>query len=520
MSSTASHPICRAAPRSGFVRVIVALIVWASHPAAGYAIDDYERWYILELGTDRAGWAVSSQRTDGERITTRAETRIEIKRGNVALAVSAEAVFIETADHRPVSMRVVQRLGAAPTTLDATYEADAIHVVLTGPGRTERRKLPLPEGQWLTPAAAADYVRQRLAAMPERIVVRTIELGGGGLDPLAPLTPVLVTRSRLEPATIEVGGRQVSGVRCVTVSSSQPSVEASEVVDAQGVPIRSEVAMGPWRIVMTTSERGAARARIEAPEVMLRTFVRPDRPIPEPRLARRLVLRLWADDGPVPPIPPTGVQHVEVLGGGAARVTIDLNAPTTAEAADAADRAFLDPSSMLNSDDDAVLALTRRGAGDVTDPARRAENMRRFVHGYIRAKGLDVGFGSAAETARTRTGDCTEHATLLAAMLRADGIPSRVASGLIYAEVFEGAEGIFAYHMWAQALLPIGNENGARRWVDLDATLPAETPFDATHVALAVSALADGRTESVFMALVSALGRLRASIESVSTGSR
>ena len=42
---------------------------------------------------------------------------------------------------------------------------------------------------------------------------------------------------------------------------------------------------------------------------------------------------------------------------------------------------------------------------------------------------------------------------LLAAMLRAAEIPSRVAVGVIYVERFAGERDVFGYHMWTQALI-------------------------------------------------------------------
>jgi transglutaminase-like putative cysteine protease len=120
-----------------------------------------------------------------------------------------------------------------------------------------------------------------------------------------------------------------------------------------------------------------------------------------------------------------------------------------------------------------------------------------------------VGFASAAEVARTRTGDCTEHAVLLAAMLRAEKIPARVVSGLIYADEFEGKKGIFGYHMWAQASL------GGGSWLNLDATLPDNATFDATHIALATTDLADGETSNALVSLVPLLGNLKIAVEKV-----
>ena len=95
-------------------------------------------------------------------------------------------------------------------------------------------------------------------------------------------------------------------------------------------------------------------------------------------------------------------------------------------------------------------------------------------------------------------------------MLRADGIPSRVVSGLIFADSFAGSEGIFAYHMWAEGLFDL---DGKKCWIDLDATLPPATPFDATHIALIVSSLADDQVQNPLVAMVPLLGRLSIKVE-------
>jgi transglutaminase-like putative cysteine protease len=164
----------------------------------------------------------------------------------------------------------------------------------------------------------------------------------------------------------------------------------------------------------------------------------------------------------------------------------------------------------VTSDDAEVKRLVGRAVERVgDDKTARAEAMRRFVHSYIRSKSLGVGFASAAEVARTRTGDCTEHAVLLAAMLRADGIASRVVSGVIYAEEFEGQRNVFGYHMWTQANV------GPTYWMNLDPTLPPGAAFDATHIALATSALEDGETTNALVSLVPLLGNLRISVEKV-----
>ena len=109
----------------------------------------------------------------------------------------------------------------------------------------------------------------------------------------------------------------------------------------------------------------------------------------------------------------------------------------------------------------------------------RANALRALVSRHLRVKNLATAFGSASEAARTQSGDCTEHAVLLAAMLRAKQIPSRVAVGFVYADRL----GAFGGHMWTEAFL---ND----QWVPLDGTLGLGG-IGASHIKLADSDLGD-----------------------------
>jgi hypothetical protein len=87
-----------------------------------------------------------------------------------------------------------------------------------------------------------------------------------------------------------------------------------------------------------------------------------------------------------------------------------------------------------------------------------------------------LGYVDAAQALRDRDGDCTEYAVLLAAAMRARGIPARIAVGMVYSSRFAGRRDVFAPHSWVQAW-------DGTRWRSYDAALEG---FDATHVALAV----------------------------------
>ena len=94
---------------------------------------------------------------------------------------------------------------------------------------------------------------------------------------------------------------------------------------------------------------------------------------------------------------------------------------------------------------------------------------------------------SARDVLRARRGDCNEHAVLVAALLRAAGLPARLVAGAVYA-----GDG-FYYHAWDELWLG--------RWVSADAVF-AQLPVDATHVKLV-----DGGPERQ-VELAAVLGRL------------
>jgi transglutaminase-like putative cysteine protease len=91
----------------------------------------------------------------------------------------------------------------------------------------------------------------------------------------------------------------------------------------------------------------------------------------------------------------------------------------------------------------------------------------RFVHDHITHKTVGIPILSAREVLRNRTGDCTEHAVLTVAILRALGIPSRAVVGMILSERFGDARNVFVFHMWAEACV-------GGKWLLADATRPGD----------------------------------------------
>lgn len=470
---------------------------------AGRVVAD--RWYEVWMAGARAGWAHELVVEDGDEVRTRTVSRLVLGRAEESTEIRSETEFVETPEGRPVELRVVQHMGGTPLRTTYRFDDDGVEAVSGQNGAEHTTRLPAPEGEWLPPRAAARYLAQRLASGAREVTVRTIEATDG-------MVVSTTTRTALTPDTVEIDGRETECVRANVRTTTGPiTMEGREWIADDGATLRLELRVGSVEIRQVATTRERALADFDPPEIMVSTFVSPDRPVPDPRRASRAVYRLSMEEGRLPALPESGAQRVEPEGPRAARVVVETRNPRPAEAVER--DAHLARTTYADTADRVIRSLTDRAlAGAGRDEAGRAETLRRFVHTHIREKDLGTAFATASEVARSRQGDCSEHGVLLAAMLRVAGIPSRVAVGLVYLERFGDQRDVFGYHMWTQALLETPD---GPAWIDLDPTMPPGFPFDATHIALGVSDLADGQTVSALAAVAPLLGSLRIEVEEV-----
>jgi len=163
---------------------------------------------------------------------------------------------------------------------------------------------------------------------------------------------------------------------------------------------------------------------------------------------------------------------------------------------------FLKSTGFLQTEDARVKDHARKAAAGSADPGTVAVRIEKYVHKELKKKNFSTALASAAEVARSLEGDCTEHACLLAAMLRTQQIPSRVVVGLVYAERF----GAFGGHMWTEAWLD-------GKWVPLGGPLGGGG-IGGGHIMLADSDLGDDGPAPVtsFLPLMNLLSNVKIEI--------
>jgi len=342
------------------------------------------------------------------------------------------------------------------TTLEVRYGPE---------GRSETIRLPLAE-----PVYFANTLRPKLAAAwPEPGARFTHQV----------FSP---TSMRREPMRVLVEGREtIDGVETLLIVEESQGLESRAWIDHGGHAVREQGALG---FVLRREPEEVARAGIadDAPiDLTATTHVPFTGTIADPRTLDRLVLRIsGAAADHVPNAPPRQQVTGDVL-----RITREDPARVRADGTEDLEP-YRAPSPFVESDDPAIVARARAIVGPATGAKDKVGRVLDWVAANVeREPSLTI--PSARDVLRARRGDCNEHAVLVAALLRAAGVPARIVAGLAY------ANGGFYYHAW--------NEVWLDGWISADAVFQ-QMPVDATHLKL----LEGGPERHVLLAEV--VGRL------------
>ena len=141
-------------------------------------------------------------------------------------------------------------------------------------------------------------------------------------------------------------------------------------------------------------------------------------------------------------------------------------------------RDFLRPNAYIQSDLEDIRKLAKEVIGGEPDLFKAVQKLQRWVAENMTFD-LGIALAPSSEIFANRRGTCLGYATLLAALARAAGIPSRVVVGYVY------VLGMFGGHAWTEV-------RAGEAWVPIDAALPSDGPADAARIPLAATSFAEG----------------------------
>jgi hypothetical protein len=454
-------------------------------PPQGLLVDS---WYRLELVGQHVGYVRTAIRRQGSRIETLEYTLIQVARGPVAIKVIVRNVTVETLDGRPLEMHAQQVFASQPVHYDAVFRQDgSIDLQITQNDNKVTRRLPGDPSATFPWQMVRDVLAGKRAG-GESFTER-------GYDFISGFRPASVEYEAAGRPLLRLpDGRTVQTFHYKVTDGTTGSKGDVYCEPRILWPVRFELAVMAMRFTasLETKEQATALEGRPAAEMFLRSMLKAKVAGSfDPTQASSVLYTMrLAGDEPID-LPRTDMQRVIRAPDRSVQLLVSRRkaasgGPTAERAPSQAEdpRRYLAATTYCNIDDEVVRKMAVEGAGNVKDAQRLAGKLCQYVYQKMTHKSLDVALATASEVARTLQGDCTEHAVLLAALARANGLPSRGVFGMVAVPgSYSSGTLTFGYHMWTQVYV-------TGRWMDVDAALNQPVP-DATHIALGISDLSD-----------------------------
>ena len=458
---------------------LVTVVTLLSLPAIGGETDTNTIYMALLARDIKIGWYSFSSIVEGNTITSNTTMAIIIKRGETKIRHGMKATEVETKSGKPVSFSCTMEMGDGGQVkiTGLVNKQGKLDVVTTENGKTSKKTVDWPEGALMSGGLSLLKVSKGLKKGTTFNLVR--------FDPMSQ-TEQIITIKVGEKQKVDLLGRVVMLTKITeTRTSEDRKFERVMYVDDNVNILKEEADLFGMKMVALACSKEFAFSESDLPDYIAAMLI----PCPS-RLTQKQIKEAGSISYRLSPkptskmkiaLPSTANQVVKQADSGDLIITVTPKAARAGgqmpyKGTDTAALEALKPNDMLQSEDKLVIKLAAQAVGDITDPAKAAKAIEKFVADYITDKMLSVGEASAAEVALSRQGDCSEHAVLAAAMCQSAGIPARVASGLVYVEKFRDKSNVFAPHGWFQVYL-------SGQWIDFDATLKGFTPG---HIALQV----------------------------------
>jgi hypothetical protein len=460
-------------------------------PSAATTKPIFEEWVIVVLQGKTCGFgstiATTSDTGSGPEFITSHQEEFVVKRLGTNLKIVDTSKITEDADGGVLSFDQISDAGSV---VESKGVRDGDDMVVSSRGQTQRFYLPRLS------ALGPEAIRRASNAVPLK-PGQTFSFDTFSTD--YPQAVVVEKGNVVDRETRDVRGVKRDLWKLTSEASFMPGLISTMWVDDQSADVESlTVLPGMGDLHEYTTNRAECMKQPEGAEIFATSLIHPDRALPAPHDLGQAVYRLIPlDPGQKLTLWNGGEQLVLSSEPGACEVEVTAPRFTPADAtwplphADTPElHCYLQASAYLEVNSPEVQALGRQAVGQETNPVRAAHRIERFVRSYITKKDLNIGFASAEETAKSREGDCTEHAVLCAALGRVVGLPTRCVVGFGYippgdaeptiSNAVDTNTGIFGFHMWAEAWI------GPDEWVPMDAALDG---FDVGHIAITKSAL-------------------------------
>lgn len=473
-------------------RIVFIAAVWGlALTALAAGVPPVETDYLaILLEGKKIGHSTHIRSIDGAKVTTTEQLTMTLGRGGQTVKIESTETHIETLDGKPLGFEMVLNMSGITQKHTGTVTDGKVVIVSETMGQPQSIEMDWPAGALLS---------QGMRLLQEQHGLK--EGDAYEVDVFRPDMRMAI-RSQVavgKNTDIDLFGRvvELAEVKVTMLVPGQP-ITVTSYLDDQFKALKTLVPMMGMTLEMVECDKTFALRDDDVVDFLDRLSIKSPTELTDVASKASIAYELTAIGPGELLILETSSQTVKKENGRTI-VTVkpfvpQADTPLPYDGDNKEALAAMQPSEYLQSDDAKIKELTAAAVGGTTETLKAARQIESFVKGFITNKDLSVGYASAAEVAKSRQGDCSEHAVLTAAMCRAAGIPARVACGVVYVDSFIGQKSVFGGHMWTEVFVGDG-------WVGLDATR-APDGFGAGHIAMAVG---DG-SPADFFSLVNTLG--------------
>lgn len=448
------------------ISFLIVLIFAACCIAAGTE----QNYFAVIIDGKKVGHSVTARQVKDGKIYTSQQLTMTVSRFGTTITASTEEICIETTDGKPLGFETKMNANRSLSGSKGTIIDDGkmeVYVYVGGLGQTQI--MEYPEG-----AVMAEGVRQMqlkrglkendsftvLSFVPSMLKAGQTEIKTFGSEQID-LFGRIVTATK-QTATMNIDGQIIPMTEYVN--------EEMEVYKA------TSAAMG-MNMELIACDKAIAISDNDIYDLLDKTLVKCPVTLPDRKTLKSVTYYLTPSPDRTVDIPEDDNQKISEQDGIIA-VTVKpvRNIKKTHIGYKGEDAEIIDalkPTPYVQSDDKLIVKLAEEATGKAEDAETAAKNIEKFVGDYITEKSMSVGYASAVEVAKSKQGDCSEHAVLTAALLRAAGIPARVAVGLVYVESIGDKTDVLGGHAWTEGYI-------GGKWIGLDAT----RGYGAGHIKL------------------------------------
>jgi hypothetical protein len=369
---------------------------------------------------------------------------------------------------KPLRMKFSMASAGRSQNIDAQFRQTDVAIDIDNSGKKSRTVLPMP--------ATGTVVDDPLT------LVMNGGMAVGSTKSFYVLDPMTVSFIKndvklLGKSKVNLGGKEYDST---LVEIVDPRASMRVYLSAKGDLMKAESGMGiEMRPISREAALSDAKPGTVTPDLGFSTSITPSKKIENPRSVSRLRLKLTGRD--LSNLRSDEHQTLRKVEDG---WVLDIHPPrasagTTVTEAARQKSEWLKPSLNIPSASPRFINLAKKIVGQRKDVKGAANAIRWYVYQTMKPNaGIGV-LRNADEVLDTKEGVCRDYAILTATLLRAAKIPTRLASGMVY------ADGAFFYHAWAEVW-------DGTQWVGVDSTLPEEA-LSAVHVKLG-----DGNVDKAF----------------------